>query len=589
MMFHDSADEDLEVIRQRLVVLSRESPALLIASWLRAQLRAAARAGDFALVECLLRTEREELGGVASRGGESRSIVLDGPSLVAAAAFGGNPHILRAFVDRAAAADSSRSSILIEIAKRDSTTGECPIHIAAACGNRAMVRALLYYGTEVNIPVEGGRIAEREGLTALHWAAARGHCWIVEDLIMSGADIDARVSHSGECALHLASRRGQDAVVGVLLDMGASATVLSLSGLTAMDTAACHNHPDTVREFLHRGVDPNSRNPKGYTALHQAAYHNASEVMEVLIEAGGSLHVTTDSGFTPLHVAAFSLHRCFAKGCVCVTSASPDANRWGDDDKKTEEDTRCSCAVRTIARTVARYGGHRDSHGEQVSHSKQVLQVDAVDKAGSTPLQIACAYLREQAVSDLLSMGADEKIVDPSAAGSSFDSKTHGRKGVNAANGQHHANSVARVRAMLAAAPAERAWRRRGWLVTLRARMRCTQASTVDRQRSEQSSRADELSDASRMDMCTIKVEDDTCFRQDRYDGGQECRRVRQKFARTSKDGGDCDHGAGGRRNHGARCHGGREAAVDRTFRQVVLRTLELTNDEIFTRIALFV
>lgn len=435
---HPTKDYLLHVLRRKILLLANLPPPSPRewAGWLRAPLDGAARVGNFPLVEFLLHAGAAT--GSDHNSSSNCSSVSDGRNMVASAAFGGNPDVVRAVIQ---AAGSSN------INKRDSVTGEYPLHIASSRGHRAAVDVLLRFGADVNVKLivdtglkkscsYWGRTLLQEGMTALHWAALGGHFEIIEDLITRGADMDARVSQSGESALHLASRRGHEASVVVLLDAGAAPAVLSRSNLSPMDLAACHDHPGTVREFLFRGIDPNNKNTKGFTALHQAAYHNAGRAMEALIELGGSLSVATDKGFTPLHVAAFSSHSS--------SSISIDSS------KNEEGEGTCSAL-----RIIGRYAG-------------DFLEVDATDAYGSTPLRTACMYLREDAVQGLLRMGADEKLVNLSlesyvVQGASRDSLKDSAAGTRS-------ERISRVMGMLAAAMADRAWRRRGWLIMLRAR-----------------------------------------------------------------------------------------------------------------------
>lgn len=108
-----------------------------------------------------------------------------------------------------------------------------------------------------------------------------------------------------------------------------------------------------------------------------------------------------------------------------------------------------------------------------------------MDGNGSTPLRTACINLRLEAVRDLLDIGADEKLVGDlsSENADAFVKKTDDGNSTagasNIATGGARAESIARVVAMLAAAPADRAWGRRGWLAVLRSRHTAQVAATT--------------------------------------------------------------------------------------------------------------
>ncbi|CAN0505083.1 unnamed protein product [Ectocarpus sp. 12 AP-2014] len=444
------------------------------------RLDAAARHGDFALVSRLLQAAR------------AAGMLLDGirGSLFMSAAFGGNANIVRALAQAGRGGGGNGSgdgadTVLAAINKLDLSTGQRPLHVATRLGHRPTVRALLFYGADVNAPVQplpSSKVSWPKtllgGMTALHWASLRGYSEIVEDLIMIGGDLNARVSHSGETPLHLAARHGQAAAVGVLLDAGAAASVFSRHNLSPMDLAASSNDSSTLIEFLHRGMDPNARNALGYTAVHQAAYSNASDALRLLLESGGSASSATDVGhYTPLHVAAaFSTRssatataaaRAPTAGFICPTN---------NNNKDTAAAARHAPAASAV-RTIVRYGGGPD-----------VLRVDALDAEGSTPLHTACVNLQEEAVRDLLDVGANEKLFTLSIGDFVKTTPDNYGSGASAAGGsggggggdtRGRTERISRIMAMLAAAPADRAWRRRGWLAVLRARATAARAASV--------------------------------------------------------------------------------------------------------------
>ncbi|CAB1120565.1 unnamed protein product [Ectocarpus sp. CCAP 1310/34] len=441
------------------------------------RLDAAARHGDFALVSRLLQAAR------------AAGMLLDGirGSLFMSAAFGGNANIVKALAQASRGGGGNDSgggddTVLADINKLDLSTGQRPLHVATRLGHRPAVRALLLYGADVNAPVQplpSSKVSWPKtllgGMTALHWASLRGYSEIVEDLIMIGGDLNARVSHSGETPLHLAARHGQAAVVGVLLDAGAAASVYSRHNLSPMDLAASSNDSSTLIEFLHRGMDPNARNALGYTAVHQAAYSNASDTLRLLLESGGSASSATYVGhYTPLHVAAAFSTRSSATAAAPAPAAGficPTSNK-----KDTAAAARHVPAASAV-RTIVRYGGGPD-----------VLRVDGLDAEGSTPLHTACVNLQEEAVRDLLDVGANEKLftlsigdfvkTTPDNYGSGA-SAAGGRGGGAGGDTRGRTERISRIMAMLRAAPADRAWRRRGWLAVLRARATAARVPSV--------------------------------------------------------------------------------------------------------------
>ena len=93
----------------------------------------------------------------------------------------------------------------------------------------ASLQALLNRGARLDA-------GDKDGWTALHWAAAAGNCAGIELLLRAGAGIDARANWD-ETALHLAAGAGATQAAMLLLDLGANAGLLDDQGRAALDNA----------------------------------------------------------------------------------------------------------------------------------------------------------------------------------------------------------------------------------------------------------------------------------------------------------------------------------------------------------------
>ncbi|MYM22246.1 ankyrin repeat domain-containing protein [Duganella sp. FT135W] len=123
--------------------------------------------------------------------------------------------------------------------------GNTALMMAAFRQNKTAVLELLKRGAQVN----------QKGWTALHYAAAAGSVEITTILLDKHAYIDAE-SPSGMTPLMIAAREGQEAVVALLLEQGADAT-LKDGGfhLTAAEFALKADKPwiaKTINTFLAR-------------------------------------------------------------------------------------------------------------------------------------------------------------------------------------------------------------------------------------------------------------------------------------------------------------------------------------------------
>lgn len=153
------------------------------------------------------------------------------------AALKGHESIIRLLLDKGAKADM-----------QDISYGISPLHIAALEGHEAVVRLLLDRGADVSI-------GDHTGRTALVWAARYASLdkeivGVVRLLLERGADVDMRERECGGTSLHWAVEKGRREAVKLLLEKGASVTLLSDSKETAVDWALRKGDDEMVRLLL---------------------------------------------------------------------------------------------------------------------------------------------------------------------------------------------------------------------------------------------------------------------------------------------------------------------------------------------------
>ena len=176
-------------------------------------------------------------------------------------------------------------------------------------------------------------------LTALQWAAVRGHVELIELAISKKAEIDKplhgrlketapRMSDrpasvcqlanrfSGFCSesdaivrtpLYLAACSGKLGAIKVLLKLGAS--MQCFGGIdTPAHISAARGDVDCVRAFIGAGFDINTRGMRASTILHEAIDSGVEMMKYLLGEAGGEKLVNARNGYrrTPLHVVTRS-------------------------------------------------------------------------------------------------------------------------------------------------------------------------------------------------------------------------------------------------------------------------------------------
>ena len=128
----------------------------------------------------------------------------------------------------------------LDAANRDGSTA---IMYAALHGELQLVRDMVGRKAEVN----------KAGWTALHFAAANGHVELIRFLLEHHAYIDAE-SPNGTTPLMMAARQAQPSAVRILIDEGADPTPRNQSGLDAAAYAKLAGDTD-LSAWLGRQAD----------------------------------------------------------------------------------------------------------------------------------------------------------------------------------------------------------------------------------------------------------------------------------------------------------------------------------------------
>ncbi len=118
--------------------------------------------------------------------------------------------------------------------------GKTALHWAAVKGYSAIAQRLLDRQANVNA-------RDLQGITPLHDAALGGHREIAELLLAKGAGINARESESQTTPLWIAASWGRDSIVELLLAKGADSSIPSSSGKTPLDAARDNNFTAIVQ------------------------------------------------------------------------------------------------------------------------------------------------------------------------------------------------------------------------------------------------------------------------------------------------------------------------------------------------------
>ncbi|XP_014372201.2 ankycorbin [Papilio machaon] len=230
------------------------------------------------------------------------------------------------------------------VAVRDAD-GRTPLLWAASAGSAAAVLALNQAGARVDD-------ADRDGLTALHCAAARGHTEALETLVgLCGARVDMADSH-GCTPLHYAAALGHADATSALLEHGADAHRQDRRGRSPAHTAAAKGQIETVRILGARGANLWLRNSKGDLPLHEAVASGRRELVKWLLDGRPSqVNATNHEGRTPLHIAAATDN---ADLCRLLLDRGAEVNLVARSSKN-EPLTPLDCATSRGHRSTAKY------------------------------------------------------------------------------------------------------------------------------------------------------------------------------------------------------------------------------------------
>merc|ERR1712008_659925 len=159
------------------------------------------------------------------------------------------------------------------------------------------------------------------GSTPLFTAIQYEHEEIVVQLIISGADLEARNNHQEtplHCAISPFLGKGNTKIVQLLLEREVDIEAINEEGNTPIYEAVCKNNYENVK-LLHRaGANLNTTSKKGETLLHEAASEmhklwdlilearekeDQKGILKFLIENKANIAARDEDGNIPLHFA----------------------------------------------------------------------------------------------------------------------------------------------------------------------------------------------------------------------------------------------------------------------------------------------
>ncbi|KAJ5724453.1 hypothetical protein N7493_006181 [Penicillium malachiteum] len=277
-----------------------------------------------------------------------------------------------------------------------------------------------------------------DGETALAVAASFNDIKIMKLLLESGADVNAIGSKGGYTPLHHGSapwcQEQSVQAVKLLIDHGADVTK-GIEGpindqWTPLHLATCRGFEQIVRLLLDKGAEVNGKTKRGSTALH-LALHDKATIAQLLLDYGADPTLEDKNGQTPLKVAAANGYEDMVKFLLKYQSLESDAKKWTQQAqfynavREGDEATVRVLLEDGIDMNMKSVRGeyplhwamHRGHQGVASLLLEKGADINAKDKFGETALLLACKARDEETMRFLLDNGADMNIKNDERAG----------------------------------------------------------------------------------------------------------------------------------------------------------------------------
>jgi uncharacterized protein len=276
---------------------------------------------------------------------------------------------------------------------------------AARAGDRQAVLDLIAQGADVSA-------ARGDGTTALHFAAERGDEELVAILLDAGATVDPPTRIGHHTPLHLAARNGNGAVVRRLLAAGADPGLRTdPARITPLHLAAASGDAASVAALLEAGAEVDARESAWHqTPLVFAAHGNSVTAIELLVAAGAQVDALTRVDDLPTREAVDQQARAVRNR---VLNEFREAEGGGPNWRPSPQQVQAAvAAARELQRSMEDAEGLQ---GEEEAGEEEVLGYTGLVGAmgGLTPLLHAVREGNAEATHALLDAGAD--INRPSA------------------------------------------------------------------------------------------------------------------------------------------------------------------------------
>ena len=165
--------------------------------------------------------------------------------------------------------------------------------------DKIIVEKLLISGADINARSAGS------GLTPLMVSAKNGDGDMLDFLLQKGASIELVDTQFQSTVVHFAAESGSVYCVKLLQSKGASLSAKNKNGNSPLHVAALNGKED-VFLFLLESIpkkEIGEKDKRGVTALHLSAFSGNSTIVKTLVKANLPINSQDTNGNTPLHFA----------------------------------------------------------------------------------------------------------------------------------------------------------------------------------------------------------------------------------------------------------------------------------------------
>lgn len=195
------------------------------------------------------------------------------------------------------------SSGLASIDQRARQSNRTALHAACSAGASEIVVFLLNYAKDHEQFEEVVDARDREGLTAVHVAAAQGEMECLNELNKAGVNL-VMTDKNGRQPIHLAAQRNHAKIVRKLYDLGVEIEVGCDAGKTPAHYAAFHGSLNALRCLVERNCDLSLEDCRGNQPIHMAAGRDQLECLRFIVDQGIAPGSPKSDGRQTTHLAA---------------------------------------------------------------------------------------------------------------------------------------------------------------------------------------------------------------------------------------------------------------------------------------------